>query len=60
MEPGLSYSIEEFARLNGVSKSQMYAEIAAGTGPVTFTIGNRRRISVESGVRHACRQRLAP
>ncbi len=60
-EQKLCYSIDEFAKLQGVSRAQMYSLIAAGEGPITYCVGNRRRISVEAGARWIQqREKLAP
>lgn len=48
-EQKLCYSIDEFAKLQGVSRAHLYALIARGEGPLTYRVGTRRRISVEAG-----------
>jgi Helix-turn-helix domain len=60
-EQKLCYSIDEFAKLQGVSRAQMYSLISAGDGPTTYCVGNRRRISIEAGARWIQeREKLAP
>lgn len=48
-EQKLCYTIDEFARSQGVSRAAMYALIARGEGPATYCVGNRRRISIQAG-----------
>jgi excisionase family DNA binding protein len=48
-EQKLSYSFDEFARLQGISKATLYGLIARGEGPKTYRIGSLRRISAEAG-----------
>lgn len=47
-DPKLSYSFDEWCRGHGFSRSQGYALLAKGLGPVTFTIGNRRQVSFQA------------
>jgi excisionase family DNA binding protein len=47
-EQKLCYTIGEFAKLQGVSRAQLYQLIGRGEGPATYQVGNRRRISIEA------------
>ena len=43
-----SHTVDDLCRLERLSRSKLYQEWAAGSGPRYFYVGNRRRISEEA------------
>ncbi len=56
--PPLAVSIGDAAKLGGIGRTMLYAELAAGRGPRTFRINRRRLILVED-LREWLRDRAA-